>query len=204
MTLTLDHLAVSCLTLESGVEAVEAALGLPMGPGGKHDFMSTHNRLISLGNVFLEVIAADPDAPAPTWPRWFDLNVFAGPARLTNWIAATDNLDAALADAPDGTGQPVALSRGDLRWSMGIPADGKLPFNGCYPALIQWHTASPALRLADVGARLHRFEIAHPDAPALRAALAGHITDPRILIVDGPQRAMQATISTPHGLRILT
>jgi Glyoxalase-like domain len=204
LTLTLDHLTVSCLTLEAGVEVVEAVLGLPMGPGGKHAHMSTHNRLLSLGDVYLEVIAADPDAPPPSWPRWFDLHAFAGPARLTNWVVACDDLTAAIADAPSGTGTQVALSRGDYRWSMSVPADGKLPFDGAYPALIQWHTPSPVPKMADAGARLQRLEIAHPQARDLRAALDGRMTDPRVIIVDGQTKAMQATISTPQGIRTLT
>jgi Glyoxalase-like domain len=204
LILTLDHLAVSCLTLEDGTSAVEAALGLPMGAQGKHAHMSTHNRLMSLGDVYLEVIATDPDAPAPAWPRWFDLDVFAGPARLTNWIVACDDLEAAIAMAPDGTGKPVALSRGDYRWSMAVPASGKLPFDGAYPALIQWHTPSPARQMPDVGARLQRLEIAHPQAADLRAALAGKMTDPRVIIVEGQHKAMQATIATPNGVRVLS
>jgi Glyoxalase-like domain len=203
VTLTLDHLAVSCLTLDDGAAVVAQALGLPIGPGGKHAHMSTHNRLLSLGDVYLEVIAPDPDASPPAWPRWFDLDTFTGPTRLTNWVAGCDDLKAELAGSPQGTGTPVALSRGDYRWSMAVPADGKLPFDGTYPALIQWHTPSPAPGLPDVGARLQRLEIAHPQAADLRAALAGRLTDTRVVIVDGPRKAMQATIATPHGLRIL-
>lgn len=202
--LTLDHLVVSCFSLDDGVAAVERALGLPMGLGGKHAHMSTHNRLLSLGDVYLEVIAADPDAPPPAWPRWFDLNVFAGPARLTNWIAGCDDLATELALSPDGTGTPVDLSRGDYRWTMAVPHDGKLPFDGTYPAVIQWHTPSPAPLLPDVGARLLLLEIAHPQAADLRAALAGRLTDPRVVIVEGARKAMQATILTPRGTRRLT
>ena len=124
MTLTLDHLTVSCLTLEAGVEAVEAVLGLPMGPGGKHAHMSTHNRLLSLGDVYLEVIATDPAAPRPAWPRWFDLDNFLGAPRLTNWVARCENLKSALEGAPAGTGVPVALQRGDFRWQRRQP-DGR-------------------------------------------------------------------------------
>jgi hypothetical protein len=204
VTLMLDHLAVSCLLLADGVAHVEGVLGLPMGAGGKHAHMATHNRLLSLGDIYLEVIAADPDAAPPAWPRWFDLDAFTGPARLTNWVAGCDDLDTELALSPDGTGTKVGLSRGDYRWSMAVPADGKLPFDGTYPALIQWHTPSPALRLPDVGARLLRLEIAHPQAVDLRAALADRVTDARVVIVDGPVKAMQATISTPHGICTLS
>jgi hypothetical protein len=200
--LRLDHLAVSAATLACGVAAVEAALGLPLGPGGQHPHMATHNRLLGLGDVYLEVIAADPDAPAPAWPRWFDLDRFTGVPRLTNWIAACDDLVAALGAAPAGTGAAVDLARGDLRWRMAVPGNGCLPFDGAYPALIEWQGPHPATRLPDVGARLHRLEVAHPEAAALRAALAGW-SDPRVVIVPGAQKALRAEIATPHGMRAL-
>ena len=201
MTLTIDHLAVSAETLEVGVAAVEAALGLRFAPGGVHPHMSTHNRLLGLGAVYLEVIAADPAAPAPAWPRWFDLDNFAGAPRLTNWICACDDLDAAIAAAPCGVGVPVDLQRGDLRWRMAVPADGLLPFDGCFPALIQWQGAHPAARLPDQGARLRRLEVSHPEADALRSVLA--LADPRVVIVPGAMKALRAEIDTPHGLRVL-
>jgi hypothetical protein len=201
MTLTIDHLAVSAETLDEGVAAVEAGLGLRLAPGGVHPHMSTHNRLLGLGEVYLEVIATDPAAPAPAWPRWFDLDNFAGAPRLTNWICACDDLAAAIAAAPLGVGAPVDLQRGDLRWRMGVPADGRLPFDGCFPALIQWQGAHPAARLPDQGARLRRLEVAHPDAVALRSVLV--LADPRVVIIEGATKALRAEIDTPHGLRVL-
>lgn len=199
--LRLDHLAVSALALDEGVAAIEAALGVELAGGGQHPHMSTHNRLLGLGDVYLEVIAADPAAPRPAWPRWFDLDRFTGPPRLTNWIAACDDLAAALAAAPPGTGIATPLARGDYRWQMAIPADGRLPFDGCFPALIQWQgSLHPARSLPDAGVRLTRLEIAHPDAAALRAALAG-FADPRVQITQGAAKALRATFSTLHGPR---
>ena len=199
--LTLDHLAVSAETLAEGVAAVETALGVTLAGGGQHPHMATHNRLLGLGDLYLEVIAIDPDAPPPTWPRWFDLDHFSGPPRLTNWVARTDDLAAAVAQAPSGIGLPVALSRGPYRWQMAVPADGRLPFDGAYPALIQWQPPHhPTAALPESHVRLTRLELAHPQAEALRAALA--LTDPRLHIVPGP-RAMRATFSTPHGPRTL-
>jgi hypothetical protein len=201
MMLTIDHLAVSALTLEGGAEAVEQALGLLLAPGGAHPHMATHNRLLGLGEVYLEVIAADPAAPRPKWPRWFDLDNFTGAPRLTNWICACDDLEVAVAAAPAGVGVPVDLQRGDLRWRMAVPGDGCLPFDGAYPALIQWQGPHPAARLPDLGARLRRLEVAHPQAEALRAALG--LTDPRVVILSGPVKAIRAEIDTPHGMRVL-
>jgi hypothetical protein len=87
---------------------------------------------------------------------------------------------------------------------MAVPADGLRPFGNAHPALIQWQgTAHPAQRLADVGVRLTQLEIATPDADALRAALAGQFTDPRVSIAQAPEKAMRATFATPHGPRVL-
>ncbi|PJF09024.1 VOC family protein [Pseudorhodobacter sp. MZDSW-24AT] len=199
--LTLDHLAVSCTDLAEGVAAIEAALGLPLAPGGEHPHMGTHNRLLSLGDLYLEVIAINPEAPAPAWPRWFALDAFSGPPRLTNWVAACPDLEAAVAVAPEGAGVPVDLARGDLRWRMAVPGNGLLPFGGAFPALIQWLGPHPAPRLPDRGARLARLVVTHPQARDLGAALAG-VQDARLVIETGPL-GLQAEIDTPHGRRVL-
>lgn len=202
--LRFDHIAVSALDLAEGVAAVEAALGVTLAGGGQHSHMATHNRLLGLGDLYLEVIAADPSAQAPTWPRWFDLDNFQGNPRLTNWVACCDSISAAVAASPAGVGVPVALQRGDYRWQMAVPADGKLPFDGCFPALIEWGgTLHPARALPESGVRLERLEIAHPQAAALHAALASLFADPRVIIVPGAEKAMRASFSTPHGRRVL-
>jgi hypothetical protein len=202
--LALDHIAISAETLETGAEWVEMALGVPLVGGGKHPHMGTHNRLLSLGDLYLEVIAIDPAAPNPGYPRWFDLDHFRGPPRLTNWICRTGNLDAALADAPRGTGTATDLARGDYRWRFAIPATGTLPFDDCFPALIQWQgDLHPAKSLRDHGIRLSRLEITHPDATALRAAIEG-VADPRVTVTLGPYHSLRATFDTPQGTRVLT
>lgn len=201
--LVFDHIAVSASTLAEGVAHVEAALGVTLAGGGQHPHMATHNRLLNLGDLYLEVIAADPAQPRPAWPRWFDLDRFTGPPRLTNWVARCDDLDADIALSPPGIGTPVALQRGDFRWQMAVPATGILPFDGAFPALIRWEgTAHPAPRLPDAGVRLVALDITHPDATALTAALQTRITDARLRLHVGP-RAMQATFLTPHGIRHL-
>ena len=199
--LTFDHLAISCDRLAEGVAHVEAALGVTLAPGGEHAAMGTHNRLLSLGpEEYMEVIAINPDAPGPDQPRWFDLDNFAGPPRMTNWICRCNDLQAALAAAPDGAGVPWDLERGDLRWRMAVPADGKLPFNNCFPAMIQWHgEAHPAPRLPEQGIRMTGLTLTHPEAETLRATLARMIADPRLTIVTGPSPALSVELTGPKG-----
>ncbi len=205
MSLTLDHIAISAGTLEEGVAFVEAALGVPVAGGDQHPHMATHNRLLGLGAIYLEVIAADPSAPRPAWPRWFDLDRFSGPARLTNWICRTDDLDGALAASPPGTGVPVSLQRGDYRWRMAVPDDGCLPFDNAYPALIEWQgNLHPAKALPDQGIRMTALEVFHPQAEALGTALTGLLADPRVTFYTAPHKAMRAVFETPLGVRVLT
>ncbi|MBS0565535.1 MAG: VOC family protein, partial [Proteobacteria bacterium] len=139
-------------------------------------------------------------APPVAHRRWFRLDEFSGPPRLTNWICRVGDLEAALAAAPAGSGRAVDLARGDLRWRMGVPTDGRLPFDDCFPALIEWQGARPQARLADVGCRLARLEVSHPEAAALGALVA--LADPRVAFVPGAP-GLRATIATPHGNRVL-
>jgi hypothetical protein len=202
--LRLDHLAVVAGRLEEGVTAIERLFGVPMAGGGKHPLMGTHNRLLNLGDLYLEVIAIDPEAPHPGRPRWFDMDRVSGPPRLTNWVAACDDLAAELALGPTGIGLPVALSRGDFRWQMAVPEDGRLPFDGAFPALIRWEgTAHPASVLPDHGLRLTRLEIGHPQAPLLQAALAGRLDDGRLGVHPAATVTLRAIIDTPAGPRNL-
>lgn len=199
MTWQLDHLAVVAATLDEGADWVADRLGVRPGPGGRHDLMGTHNRLMSLGaGLYLEVIAIDPDAPAPGRPRWFDLDRFAGPPRLAVWIARVPNLDAALVDAPPGTGVPMQLERAPYRWRMAVPDEGVLPFDNCGPALIQWQgEAHPADALPPSGVRLIGLEVSHPDS------LARHLPQVEAVRYVTGAPGLSAVFDTPGGGRAL-
>lgn len=198
----LDHLAVSARDLAEGSAWVEATLGVPTEQGGRHPSMATHNRLLSLGEgEYLEVIAPDPDQPAPPYPRWFRLDERTGPPQLTNWVVRVPDLDRAIVAAPQGVGAATDLARGDYRWRMAVPRDGRLPFGDLFPGLIQWQgDRHPARSLPDRGCRLLGLEVSHPEADRLRQAVG--LADPRVVFVPGAA-ALRATILTPHGARLL-
>ena len=198
----LDHLAVAAATLDEATEMIETALGVTLQPGGQHPVFGTHNRLLGLdGGLYLEAIAIDPAAPHPGRARWFDLDRFTGPARLCNWICRTGDLDATLDALPKGVGTPLQLSRGDLRWRMAVPGDGRLPFDNMFPALIQWQGAlHPGAMLAASGCALRRLVVAHPEADNLRDSLP--LNDPRVVYETGPA-ALMAEIDTDNGLKVL-
>ncbi len=201
----LDHMAVSAATLSEARGHIEEALGVAMQPGGRHELFGTHNALLGLeGGLYLEAIAIDPDAPTPKRPRWFGLDRADGRARLGNWICRTDDLEGVLARLPEDVGEPVALRRGALAWDMAVPGDGMLPFDNMHPALIQWRGGGhPAQVLAPSGCALRRLVVAHPCAEALRVALAGAFSDPRVVFEVAQAPALVAEFDTPAGRRVL-
>ena len=193
--LTLDHIAVLGETLEAAAAHCEAALGQPLGPGGQHAAFATHNRLLGLaGGLYLEAIAIDPSAPPPGRPRWFGLDVFSGAPRLARWVLRVPDMDAALAAFPEA-GEAVQLARGDLRWRMAVPPSGEAPYDGLFPAFIEWQGAEAAGdRLPPSGLALDALVIRHPEAAALAARLAPHLDAPLVRFETGAP-AMQAAFS---------
>lgn len=202
--LEFDHIAVSGETLEEAVELCEAALGVRLQPGGKHETFGTHNALLQIGkDLYLEAIATDPEAPAPDRPRWFDLDNFSGRARPTNWVCRTADLTQALGHLSPGVGEPVALSRSDLRWLMAVPEDGKLPFDGCHPAIIQWQSPThPGAILKDRDVQLRRLTVTHPEAQELSALLKPLLPERHVIFEDG-EPGLSAEFDTPHGTRVI-
>ncbi|MDA5093627.1 VOC family protein [Aliiroseovarius sp. KMU-50] len=196
----IDHLVVSSATLAEGVAYVEETLGMPMAGGGEHPRMGTHNRLLSLGpDTYLEVISVNPAASRPDHARWFDLDYFRGDARLTNWAVRVPNIEEALHRAPEGTGDILQLERGDYRWQMAVPEDGRLPFGGCAPGVLSWQSEDPAPGLPDQGLRLVALEITHPEAEALSVALMPLVIDTRLTLHSG-EPGIAAWIDTPNGM----
>ena len=200
----IDHLVVRAQTLDEGVAYVEAALGVEMAGGGEHKGYGTHNRLMSLGpEIYLEVIARNPAEPVPGNARMFDMDRFSGAPCLSAWVLNAKSISAAMAQAPQGMGEVLQLTRGDFRWKFSFPPRGRLPFDGAFPALIEWLSPHPAPGLPDVGCRLERLEIDHPQAEALGEALAPLLKEARLHLKAAPDYAMRAHIRTPAGRAVL-
>lgn len=199
--LKLDHLAVSAASLGEGTAHVEATLGATLAPGGEHPDMGTHNRLLSLGpDVYFEVIAIDPDAKDPGRPRWFNIDKFTGPPRLTLFILQTTDMAAALDILPDGFGTPLSLQRGDFRWKMAVPDSGILPWGGWAPAIIEWQDGMhPAAHLPDENIRLETLTLQHPNAEEIAATFAPLMPPDTALFQPADTPNLTATFRTPTG-----
>ncbi len=208
----IDHITVTAPTLESGAAFVRGVLGVEPQTGGEHPRMGTHNLLLRLGDsLFLEVIAENPEAPAPARPRWFALDTLradSAPA-LATWVARTPDIRSTLAGSTEALGSIEPMSRGGLDWLITIPADGTLPLNGVAPALIEWPGGvHPAARLTDHGLSLARLELFNPEPARIsRLLLSIGLEGPCPIVVlpsrDGQVTCLAAHINTPRGPRVL-
>lgn len=178
--LVMDHLVIAAATLEQGVEHVRSVLGVEVPPGGKHPLMGTHNRLMRVGDgVFLEIIAVDPEARPPARRRWYALDDPGMAARLERrpeliaWVAGTADMEASLRRCPEDLGRPVEVRRGDLRWRIAVRDDGAIPGQGALPIPIRWPDGPhPSSSMADLGIRLTRLRVGHPQPDHIAACLS--------------------------------
>jgi hypothetical protein len=211
---SIDHLVLATARLDEGAAWLEHHLGVPLVPGGRHAAMGTHNRLLRLGPaLYLELIAIDPDRPAPGRARWFGLDDPAVQARLRerprliHWVARTADIAGARAACPEPLGEILALSRNDLRWRITVPDSGHPPGDGLVPSLIQWDVPEhPAARLPEAGCALMKLEGFHPEPARIRTALAAlGLAGAMALFPADPGEApgLTAYLETPAGLRQL-
>jgi catechol 2,3-dioxygenase-like lactoylglutathione lyase family enzyme len=201
----LDHIVIACADLEQGSTWVRAKLGVEPEAGGKHVTMGTHNHVLRLGaRVYLELLAIDPDADPPAHARWLGLDergirvrAARAPFPLT-WIAATDDLDEAVARVPE-MGRIQEFSGGALRWRMALPEGGSLAFDGVIPTLIQWlDGVHPCDRLEDRGCELVSLELRHPSSADIAMALQVLEFEGWDAVEAGPTR-IAAVIRGPSG-----
>jgi hypothetical protein len=206
---------IGAATLEQGEAWCEEVLGITPQPGGQHPLMGTHNRLFSLASpdcprAYGEIIAIDPQAPAPGRARWFDLDQPALQAQLRtapallHWVARAPDLDIRLAalralghDAGELVAAQRATPRGLLRWRISIRPDGRRLCDGALPAWIEWGESHPTDVLPDQGLRLH--ELALGGVPAAVAASL-QVPAPLRLASSPAQPPLVARLSSPRGV----
>ncbi len=216
MSAQLDHLVVIAATLDEGVAWCEATLGVTAGPGGRHALMGTHNRLFSIASpafplAYFEIIAIDPAAPPPARRRWFDMDDPAlqervrrqGP-QLLHWAVRVPDARAAVAALQGlgiARGEVIAASRptpsGLLQWQITVREDGQRLYDGALPTLIQWGAVHPAAAMPASGVTLAAFELKHPQAELLAAALQA-LGLSTLAVGTGPAQ-LRARLQTPRS-----
>ena len=165
----LDHIVIGAATLSQGVDYIQDMLGVHIHTEGLHERMSTHNRLMKLGNgIDLEIIAINPLAKPPSHPRWFVLDdadikrrLEKRPQLLT-WVVSIDNIFMAQKGSYIGPDTIIDMTCGNYQWRINVPIDGHLPESGFLPTVIQWRSnPHPTASLPDLGCTLQKIKIHH-------------------------------------------
>lgn len=211
--LKLDHITVIAPTLTEGVAHVRDCLGIDVPFGTCHEYMGTHNHRLQLGNnVYLEIVALDPDGTPPRRARWFGLDNqrrvksdWDAGRRLRGWVANTAAMDAVVASHHAIFGDKVPLPTDAPTFDFAIPRDGSLPLDGVAPSIID-HRGDPTsmTSIPDLGARLRTLTLQHP-TPGFVESLYREIAiaDPPA-VTPGPEIRYRAYIETTARPRELT
>ena len=203
MRLPGDHLVYATRDLDRGMEEIERRTGIAPTLGGRHPGRGTRNALLSLGaEMYLEIIAPDPDQPPPPGGRWVGVDR-VNTSRLTTWAAKAHDLVALRRRAAEqgvqlGEVRSASRQRADgvtLSWRLTDPeplaADGVVPF------FIDWGSSPHPAHSAPQGASLVSFHAEHPDATGVTRMLRALGLD--VAVVAANRAALVAVIDSPRG-----
>ena len=90
----LDHVIYGTADLDVAQKRVEDELGLEVLPGGRHVGQGSHNRIVPLGDGYLELMAIHDPEEAATNPFGEVLLEVLPVERLVGWAVLVDDIDA--------------------------------------------------------------------------------------------------------------
>src|SRR5664279_4530024 len=92
---SIDHILVACTDPDAAASALETELGLRATGSGRHAALGTFNRLIWLGNSFIELIGVDARKLAEgSWVGRPVVQAIDAGGGFAAWAAATSRVDA--------------------------------------------------------------------------------------------------------------
>jgi hypothetical protein len=155
----IDHLVIAVDDPDAAASTLESSLGLTAGGGGRHEALGTFNRLVWLGDSYLELIGIfDTELAAASWIGAPASRAIAAGRGLATWAVASDDLPkdvAALRERESDLSDPIPGERvrpdGQVvRWRLAAASqlDLELP-----PFLIEHDASSAEWTPADRAAR---------------------------------------------------
>jgi hypothetical protein len=199
MLLGIDHVALATDDPDATAAELERKLGLAAGGGGRHEALGTFNRLIWLGDAYLELVGAfDRDLAASNWFGRPVVAALEAGGGLATWAIAVDDVDEALRwGPPDGglsgpiDGRRVRPDGRLVRWRLARPD----PVGPTAPFVIE-HDGDAAEWTPDE--RAARAVETHPVGGHVR--LAGiEVATPSPAVAAGALRRLLAVAVEPAG-----
>lgn len=211
---SVDHVVFTCPDLEEGIEYIYDLTGVRAEFDSSHPGLGTHSALLSLGDdIYLEIIAPDPEQPEPAKPRPFKLDDPRTHYRLNAFAVHPDTLTTSIqylrkrmmANGLDpGSVRLMSRSRlrtggTALRWQYTPPSEAE----GARPFLIDWGaTPSPALS-APTGCSLVEIRCHGRRVQQMKRVLEGVGLRPGQVCFSGWAEPRDdfliATLKTPNG-----
>ena len=90
----LDHVIYGTADLEVATRRIETELGLEVLGGGHHEGQGSHNKIVPLGDGYLELMAIDDPEEAATNPFGQVLLEVLAVERLVGWAVQVDDIHA--------------------------------------------------------------------------------------------------------------
>lgn len=145
----IDHFVIGCKKLEDGSHFLESLLRENLSEINKHTSMGTHNKVISLGGNYLEVISNDPSSGLKNKNSWFELdnklytrNHLKYPKLISFVISGKKKLTKNFYE------KKFLVSRNNFKWFFQKPNKQLLIKNefkniNSFPSIIDWLSPSP-------------------------------------------------------------
>ncbi|HEY7455345.1 MAG TPA: VOC family protein [Thermoleophilaceae bacterium] len=141
----LDHVLIAVPELEAAARELEERHGLTSVEGGRHAGWGTANRIVPLGDTYLELIAVvdEEEAAGSVFGGWIADGLRSGLGRPLGWVARTDRIDE-VADRLGLTVSSGSRRAGDgreLQWRLaGAEQAAAEP---CLPFFVEWGEGTP-------------------------------------------------------------
>ena len=199
--LRLDHVVYAVPDLDEAAVRFREAFGLDSTEGGRHERWGTANRIVPLGDRYVELVAAvDETAAARTGFGRGVLERAAGGGGWFTIAAVADDLDAVAArlGLEIGSGSRTRPDGEILRWrSAGLDDPRREPW---MPFFLAWDVPDemhPGRARAGHGVRAHgiAWVEAGGDAERLREWLGGE--ELPIRVIEGEPGLLRVGVATP-------
>jgi hypothetical protein len=143
--LELDHAVIAVRDLDAAAGELEARYGLSSVEGGRHAGWGTANRIVPLGEAYIELITVvdEDEAARSAFGSWVATRIQREPGRPLGWVARTDRLDevAGRLGLTVSAGSRPGRDGRLLRWRLAgvdeATAEPALPF------LVEWGEGTP-------------------------------------------------------------
>ena len=145
----IDHFVFGAKTLNDGSKVIKNILDEDLSEINVHETMGTHNRVISLGSCYLEVISLDPKNKNANNDTWFNLSNknyrenFLRIPKLISFVISSQELNSSIFFEKE-----FLVSRNKYKWFFKKPNFeylNKINFTNTnlFPSLINWQSVSP-------------------------------------------------------------